>query len=77
MSIKVSNLRKDIYRLLDQVLATGQPLEVERKGMILKIVPGTESTGKLSRLRNHDCIVGDPDELVHSDWSHEWNGVDV
>jgi hypothetical protein len=32
MGISVSKLRADIYRLLDEVLATGRPLEVDHTG---------------------------------------------
>lgn len=39
MSISASQLRQDVYRLLDEVLGTAQPLEIERKGRILRIVP--------------------------------------
>jgi hypothetical protein len=73
MSISISKLRSDIYKLLDQVLETGTPLEVERKGKILKIVPGSTSTKKLSRLpRRKGALVGDPEDIVHMDWSNEW-----
>jgi antitoxin (DNA-binding transcriptional repressor) of toxin-antitoxin stability system len=73
MRINASNLRKDIYRLLDRVLETGEPLEIERNGRLLKIVPTPGKSGKLSRLVRHDCIPGDAEELVHVDWLGEWS----
>jgi len=39
MIISTSALRQNLYRLLDQVLETGIPLEIKRKGKLLKIVP--------------------------------------
>jgi hypothetical protein len=72
MTVTASVLRKDIYHLLDQVLETGKPLEVKRKSGTVKIVAGKTLT-KLERLKKHDCIQGNPEELVHSDWSGEWN----
>jgi hypothetical protein len=30
MAIKVSTLRENIYRILDEVLATGVPVEIQR-----------------------------------------------
>ena len=37
---------EDIYRILDQVLETGVPAEIERRGKLLKIVPvETEENG--------------------------------
>jgi len=71
MTVTASVLRKDIYHLLDQVLETGKPLDVKRKNGIVKIVAG-QPTAKLARLKKHACIPGDPEDLVHSDWSGEW-----
>ena len=73
MQVKASNLRKDIYRLLDQVIETGEPLEIERNGRFLKVVPELRKGHKLSRLVRHECISCDPEALVHLDWSDEWN----
>lgn len=72
MAVSASTLRTNIYRLLDQVIETGQPLEVERKGHRLKIVP-EKPLQKMDCLVKRDCIVGDPEQLVHIDWSTEWN----
>ena len=70
--ITPSKLRADIYRLLDDVLETGMPLEVKRKGRILKIVPA-EPVDRLEKLiERKDFILCDPDDLVHMDWSGEW-----
>ncbi len=71
MTVTASVLRKDIYQLLDQVLATGKPLSVKRKNGVVKIVP-EKPVSKLSRLKEHNCIIGDPEDLVHMDWSKEW-----
>lgn len=72
MPISASELRADIYKLLDEVIETGEPLEVERKGVVLRIAP-VERRSRLERVKgNPDLIVGDPDELVHMDWSGYW-----
>ena len=72
MSITASELRQNVYRLLDEVLRTGTPLEIERGGRRLRIVP-VNAPAKLSRLAAHPgTIVGDPEDLVHLDWSDEW-----
>jgi Antitoxin Phd_YefM, type II toxin-antitoxin system len=73
MAISASHLRANVYRLLDEVLETGQPLEIERKGKTLVILP-KENTSIWERLpRREGAIVGDPEELIHIDWSSEWN----
>jgi len=70
--LTASTLRKDVYRLLDQVAETGRPLVIERKGRRLKIVR-EESGGRLKRLTPHPCMNQDPESLVHIDWSEEWH----
>jgi hypothetical protein len=68
-----SQLRANIYRMLDEVLETGQPLEIERKGKTLVIAPKEEQSIWDRLPRREGAIVGDPDELIHIDWSSEWN----
>ena len=70
MKVTASKLRENIYSILDQALE-GVPVEVVRKGKILRIVPDVKPD-KLSRLKKRDCIVGDPDDIVHMDWLSEW-----
>jgi len=51
---------------------TGVPLEVRRKGKRFIITPVQERR-KLDKLEPHpEFIVGNPDDLVHMDWSSEW-----
>lgn len=72
MAVTASQLRQDVYRLLDEVLASGVPLEIERKGRRLRIVPD-DGVSRLHRIRgNPSAITGDPDDLVHVDWSTAW-----
>lgn len=72
MAISASELRQNVYRLLDEVLRTGTPLEVERGGRRLRIVP-VDPPSKVARLTPHpEAFVGDPEDLVHIDWSSEW-----
>ncbi|HEX9934604.1 MAG TPA: type II toxin-antitoxin system prevent-host-death family antitoxin [bacterium] len=71
MAVTASTLRQNIYRLLDRIIQTGHPLEIERKGKLLKIVP-VEPQDKLKRLKRRNTLKCDPEELVHLDWSKEW-----
>lgn len=72
MTYTLTQLRADIYQVVDKVLKTGVPAVVERNGKFLKIVP-VEAPSRLDRLKPHpDYIVGDPGGLVHLDWSREW-----
>ena len=74
MEVKATQLRNSLYKLLDQVLETGEALEVVRKGRRLRVVPATAPGGlSLDVLEPHpDAIVGDADDLIDVDWSSEW-----
>ncbi len=66
-----TQLRANLYRILDHAIETGQSVEVERKGRRVRIV--AETGGKLDLLKPHaDYLKGSPDDIVHMDWSVEW-----
>lgn len=67
-----TGLRANLYQLLDRVLETGVPVEIERKGQLLRI-EASPVQDRLSRLRPHPEAVRDElESLVHVDWSAEW-----
>ena len=70
--ISPSKLRSDIYRILDEILRTGTPIEVTRRGRRLRIVP-VEPSSRLDALTPHpDAAVGDPADLAEVGWAGEW-----
>jgi hypothetical protein len=70
--VSATELRRNIYKLLDQVIESGRPLTVHRKGCKLLIGP-LRPASRLARLEPHpDCIIGAPQDLVEIDWSTEW-----
>ncbi len=72
MEMNPSELRRNLYNLLDQVIETGIPLEIKRKGHKLKIIP-SKPVSKLANLQsNPECIPGDPEELVDITWHKNW-----
>jgi hypothetical protein len=71
MKLSATKLRNDVYSVLDHILETGQHVEVERKGKILKIIPA-QTPDKLSRLKKRKLYDGDGQNLVHIDWSKFW-----
>lgn len=61
-----------MYRILDEILRTGQPVEIKRRGRRLKVV-AVDPPDRLAGLDEHpDAVIGNPDDLVHLDWSAEW-----
>ena len=74
MVLTASKLRENIYRILDQVAETGVPVEIVRGRKRLKIVPADEAPpSKVGRLKvRPKALVGNPQLLVHMDWSKEW-----
>lgn len=74
MKVTPTAFRKDLYALLDRVIETGEPLEIERRGVTLKVeAKPTES--RLERIRRmgiKDLWLGDRDDIFHVDWLEEW-----
>jgi len=57
---------RELYRVLDRVLATGVLVEIESHGRRLRIAP-VEGGGRLANMRPHpDYLLVDPDVLVGS-----------
>ncbi len=72
MPITASHLRQHVYRVLDRVAETGEPVEIVRRGKRLRIV-AADPPSKLDRLeRRPGYLRVTPDALVHLDWSSEW-----
>jgi len=74
MRLTASRLRANIYRILDHVAETGIPVEITRGKRRLKIVPADEAVpARIDRLKARPkALVGDPETIVHLDWSREW-----
>ncbi|MEB3883111.1 type II toxin-antitoxin system Phd/YefM family antitoxin [Lyngbya sp. CCY1209] len=72
-SVTPQELKGNLDNLLEEILKTGIPLEIDRGGKRLRIVP-VEKSDKLQNLvyRPH-VIVGDPDDLIDINWEQEVN----
>ena len=71
--LTATKLRENIYAIIDQVLATGEPVDIERNGRTLRLQVVGSGSRLANLVRRPDVIVGDPDDLVELDWSHEWS----
>ena len=73
MPITASKLRENVYRILDEAIETGKPVEVVRKGVTLTIVP-PKRVSKLANLKKRPGLfVGDVEDIMHIDWLKEWS----
>jgi len=72
-TVTPTQLRTNIYNLLDEVLKTGLPLEIKKGDKKLRIVP-VDGVDKLKNLiLRPDAIQGDPNDLVEISWGEEVN----
>jgi prevent-host-death family protein len=73
MAISVTKLRANLYEIVDRVIETGIPVDIERKGVRVRLEP-VKRQSKLQKLGKHpETIVGDPEDIVHMDWYAEWS----
>ena len=69
--ITPSELRQNLYNLLDQVILTGKPVEIKRKNKVLKIIIEQPKI-KLENLKKRDVMNCKPDEIINNNWEKEW-----
>jgi len=72
-TVTPTELRENIYNLLDEILNTGIPIEINKGNKKLRIVP----VGKANKLQNLvsrlNVIKGNPNDLVDISWEKEIN----
>lgn len=67
-----TELRKNLYKILDTVALHGKSQEIIRNGKKLKIILADKNIDKFKNLKPHNSIIGDPEELVNIKL-YEWN----
>ena len=72
MSVTASQLRADVYNILDNAIATGEVVEIVRNGHVVRLVPPPRRSWVDRLPRREGVVVGDPEDLVHLDWSGAW-----
>ena len=74
MHLPPSKLRQNIYNILDGILETGEPVEIERKGRMLRIVADAPHVSRLACMKKRPGLInGNPEDLAEIDWSATWN----
>lgn len=70
--LTATSLRRNLSSTLDHVVATGEPVEIERPGGAVRIVRET-SARRLAALKPHPGVVnGNAAELVLVSWEQDW-----
>lgn len=76
VSISLTELRQRLFELADQVAESGLPLEIERRGVRLRLIrvdaPETRG-GRLARLRSQPLVIGAP--LQPSESPAQWSAL--
>jgi prevent-host-death family protein len=79
MTISATKLRADLYRVIDDVIKKGVPVEVELRGRKVRIVPEEPRDKLVSLVKRPGVIVGDPGRLPRIKtfdekmWRKKWN----
>ena len=71
MRITASQLRQNIYQILDQVLENGETIEIHRKGKVIKLIPEMRRS-KLDNLKKNYFSDEKPESFEAIDWTNEW-----
>lgn len=70
-TVTPTELRANIYRLLDDVLRTGIPIEIRKGDRRLRIVPVDRKDKFQSLASRPNVILGDPEDLAELNWEEE------
>ena len=71
MTVTPTKLRENLFKLLDEVIATGEVLDVKRNGHILHIVPERKGS-RLEKIIAKKITNASDEELINTDWEDEW-----
>ncbi len=72
-TVTSTELRSNIYNLLDEVLSTGVPIQINKGGKKLRIIPIVK-TDKLQNLVSRPHVIkGNPNDLVNISWEGDVN----
>jgi hypothetical protein len=75
-TITATRFRKEMFRILDELLKTGKSREIVKNGKRFLITPIEPFKSKFESFTPKNIIVGDPEELVNIkvwEWDEEKN----
>ena len=70
--MKATHLRSNLFKVLNRVAQTGQPIEIECKGRTFKII-ALDPPDKFANLQPHpDVFSVELEDLVKIEWTSAW-----
>ncbi len=78
MAISATKLRADIYRVIEGVIESGVPVEVELRGRKVRIVPAEQRDKLANLVKRPGVLVGGPDRIDQArtfdeaGWRRKW-----
>ncbi len=75
-AITATQFRKEMFRILDELLQSGKSREIVKNGKKFIISPVDSSKSKFENFKAENIIVGNPEELVNTkvwEWDEEKN----
>lgn len=72
-TLTATELRRNIYRVLDRILETGAPQEIVRRGRRLTIALQEPKRRRFEDAPRHDVLNCSFEELVATSWDQAWN----
>ncbi len=71
MQITATQLRQNVYKILDDIFEKGTQVEIKRKGAVFKLT-FDQTASKLKNLKKRKVLTSSPSDIIHMDWSTEW-----
>ena len=71
-AITATELRRNVYRILDEVLDSGAPRYISRRGKLLVLVEATPSRPRFGSGPQRQTATVSIDELAAISWEHAW-----
>ena len=74
-TLTLTQLRADLYRIVDEALATGEPVVIVRGDRRLRLIPDARSARRdLTRIPQRRSFTGTPEELEQTSWPYDPTG---
>ena len=67
-TVTPTELRSNVYEILDEVLETGIPIEIDKDGQRLRVVPVVGGNKLDNLIARPHAISGDPSDIVDIRW---------